>query len=155
MLRISNIVNAASLAIGKSAEASCPAFSIPSSRLIFWHCSFILARVSAETFSASQARVPIGSALSSYMIVSCQNPMSSILDSCLLSCPVFSFLSLYHANVKKSTSSEKLSCFLKWGCPPISLFFEKSGITIVDGAKHLPITAGVSCFLNTMNGGFL
>ena len=44
---------------------------------------------------------------------------------------------------------------MKWGCPPISLFFEKSGITIVDGAKHLPITAGVSCFLNTMNGGFL
>ena len=38
----SNIVNAASLAIGKSAEASCPAFSIPSSRLIFWHCSCLL-----------------------------------------------------------------------------------------------------------------
>jgi hypothetical protein len=43
---------------------------------------------------------------------------------------------------------------LKRGCPPISLFFEKSGITIVEGAKPLPITAGVSCFLNTMNGGF-
>ena len=38
--------------------------------------------------------------------------------------------------------------------PPISLFFEKSGVTIVEGAKPLPITAGVSCFLNTMNGGF-
>ena len=47
-----------------------------------------------------------------------------------------------------------LSCFLKWGCPPISLFFEKSGITIVERAKHLPTTAGVSCFLNTMNEGF-
>ncbi len=43
---------------------------------------------------------------------------------------------------------------MKQGCPPISLFFEKSGITIVERAKHLPITAGVSCFLNTMNGGF-
>ena len=51
-----------------------------------------------------------------------------------------------YANVKKSTSPGKLSCFLKWGCPPISLFFEKSGITIVERAKHLPITAGASCF---------
>ena len=48
-----------------------------------------------------------------------------------------------------------LACFLKRSCPPISLFFEKSGITIVERAKHLPITAGVSYFLNTMNGGFL
>ena len=56
--------------------------------------------------------------------------------------PVFSFLSLYHVNVKESTSPGKLSCFLKWGCPPISLFLEKSGITIVERAKHLPITAG-------------
>ena len=28
----------------------------------------------------------------------------------------------------------------------ISLFFEKSVITIIEGAKHLPITAGASCF---------
>ena len=33
-------------------------------------------------------------------------------------------------------------------------FFEKTVITIVERAKHLPTTAGVSCFLNTMNGGF-
>ena len=37
--------------------------------------------------------------------------------------------------MKKSTSSEKLSCFLKRGCPPISLFFEKSVITIPVGSK--------------------
>ena len=48
-----------SLAIGKSAEASCPAFSRPSSRLIFSHCSFIFAMVSAGTFSASQAKMCI------------------------------------------------------------------------------------------------
>ena len=112
-----------------------------------------------DTIIYEDKALPIGTLACDALNVSAdtlaKNPMSSILDSCLLSCPVFSFLSLYHANVKKSTSSEKLSCFLKWGCPPISLFFEKSGITIVDGAKHLPITAGVSCFLNTMNGGFL
>ena len=48
--------------------------------------------------------------------------------------------------MKKSTSSDKLSCFLKQDCPVISLFFEKSVITIIEGAKHLPITAGASCF---------
>ena len=42
-------------------------------------------------------------------------------------------------------SSDKLSCFLKQDCPVISLFFEKSVITTIEGAKHLPITAGASC----------
>ena len=37
--------------------------------------------------------------------------------------------------MKKSTSSEKLSCFLKWGCPPISLLFEKSGMDLTAAGK--------------------
>ena len=88
MLRISNIVNAASFAIGKSAEVSCPAFNIPSSRLIFSHCSFILEMVSAGTFSASQASMPTGNVLPSYMTVSCQksNVINSWFMLTLLSC---------------------------------------------------------------------
>ena len=89
-LRISNIARVAFLAIGQSAEASCPAFNIPSSRLIFSHCSFIFAMVSAGTFSASQARAPTGSVFPSYMTVSCQksNVISFLVHACP-SCPVF------------------------------------------------------------------
>ena len=87
---VTECVNAASFAIGKSAEVSCPAFSIPSSRLIFSHCSFIFVIVSAGTFSASQASVPTGNVLPSYMTVSCQK--SNVINSwfMLTSCPVFS-----------------------------------------------------------------
>ena len=61
---------------GQDASALCP---IASSRLIFSHCSFIFAMVFTGTFSASQASVPTGNVLLSYMTVSCQK--SNVINS--------------------------------------------------------------------------
>ena len=47
-----------------------------------------------------------------------------------------------------------MSCFLKRACPVISLFFEKSVITIVERVKHLPIRRVLRAFQTIMNRDF-
>ncbi len=62
----------------------------------------------------------------------------------LLSCFFISFI--ISCKCEEIYILRKVVLFFEMGLSTISLFFEKSVITIVDGAKHLPITAGVSCF---------
>ena len=58
--------------------------------------------------------------------------------------------------MKKSTSSDKLSCFLKQDCPVISLFFEKSVITIIEGAKDVYKRQDTACVeLKFANGSMI